>query len=310
MDAIKFCLSIIVPTVGRPEILSRTLVALNEAIRNLDVEVIVVDDSKDGRVDVGGFPFILMRTGGKGASHARNLGLAEAKAPLILFLDDDILIQEGHLQKTLELHANTGPHAYNFFWEYPPDLMALLPKSKFGRYILKKGLYSNKHRLAYALDDKPDIIEENGLTSQYFSIEKRWMLEAGGYDDIPNAGVEDMMLFKKLKALGVRCYLCQKELVYQNEFNRLSAESVMKRYRSGAQTRRIAYERGHQDLGVSFSGLERVKGVGLLLLENPLKFLERVLPFGWLYCKTVNVLLFAATFRGFYKDTLPSDFSD
>ena len=109
MDSKTFQLSIIIPTVGRPSILPRTLKALQAAIRGLAIEVIVVDDSKEGNIDIGDYPFHLIRSGGKGASNARNCGWIQARADLLLFMDDDIIIESSHLRKTLELHSKRGP---------------------------------------------------------------------------------------------------------------------------------------------------------------------------------------------------------
>ncbi len=300
-----FELSIVIPTVGRVEILNRTLAALKKATEGFHVEVIVVDDSTGGVVSLHPpLGFILHRSGGKGASTARNTGWREAKSDLILFLDDDMLIEAHHIKRTLELHAESGNKAYNFFWLYPPDLMNQLNETKFGKYILKHRLYSNAHRLPDYKPNKKGFEKMEGLTSQYFSIEKKWLEVVNGYDTIPFAGVEDMLLYKKLNEIGVEVHLSFDEVVYQNESNRLQVSSVVNRYRTGALTRRLAVEMGHPEMGVRMSPFQKIIG-GLAWIIEPVVKGAMFLPYGPIYEKAVNTQLFFATYRGYYVDRLP-----
>lgn len=297
------------PTVGRLSILENTLSALRIAVQGYDAQLILVDDSKDGRV-LPQEGFTVLRSGGKGAAHARNTGLAAASSGLLIFIDDDISIKREHIERTLELHASSPKKAFNFCWIYPDSLMARLPGSKFGRYILEEGLYSSNHRLRGAQAEADGMVEETGgLTSQYFSIERRWMEEVGGYDDIPFAGVEDLLLFKKLQAIGVKVILSKTDIVLQDESNRLSVDALFRRYRTGALTRRIAYKRGEKDVGVEFSDSQMIKGrIGAMFL-TVLRVMLRVLPYGFLYKKTVRYILFTGTYLGFYRDELPPGYS-
>lgn len=303
-------LSIIIPTVGRKEILNKSLKQLFKAIDGFNIEVILIDDSKNGSVECKEKENIrVFRSAGQGASYARNMGWQNARSHLLLFLDDDILIEKRHIERTLALHVQPSKTAYNFFWVYPPDLMQRLDGSKFGKYLKEKGLYSNAHRLGYKPDEMPDMIRESGLSSQYFSIEKRWIETVGGYDPIPFAGVEDLILYKKLSKIGVEVFLSKNDVVYQNEENRLELESVLKRYRRGAFTRRIAVEQGHPEFGVNFTK-DQIKAGKLL---SAFKFLfmaaSKLTPYSYTYRKLVNTLLFISTYQGFYTDPLPAEYA-
>ncbi len=304
MDSLPI-LSIIIPTVGRGEILLNTLEAAFKAIELLPVEVILVDDSKNGLDLKIPYPAKLLRSGGKGASFARNKGWREARSKLLLFMDDDILIESKHIERTLRLHESDSYKAYNFFWVYPDFLMKQLPNSKFGKYILEHELYSNSHRLTYNIDERTDLFEEKGLTSQYFSIEKRWMEAVNGYDAIPYAGIEDLLLYKKLQAAGVSVYLSRRDVIYQDESNRLSIESLVNRYRTGALTRRVAVEMGHHALGLNFSSTQRLLGSFHTVFGPLASSLSAILPYGFVYRKSVNAQLFFASYKGFYEDSLP-----
>ena len=303
-------LTIIIPTVGNKEILTRTLEAVLLATEGKVVQIVLVDDSIDGIVDVSDPRIFVVRSYGKGASNARNEGLKHATGELILFLDDDILISESHIKETLRLHTESGKKAYNFYWVYPDDLMNELPKSKFGKYMLDAGLYSNQHRLGGQYETMPEVSKQTGLTSQYFSIEKKWLDEVGGYDSIPYAGIEDLLLYKKLEGIGVEFFLVKDQVVYQNEANRIHVDKLFSRYRTGALTRRIATLRGHSEMGVHFDSREKLKGEFGIILLPILRLMERISPYGRFYKKVVNYILFTGTYLGHYKDRLPTPFAE
>jgi GT2 family glycosyltransferase len=98
-------LTIVIPTLGRPGLLSRTLDRLDG---QEGFEVLVVADAREEDLDgiraaTRGRPFEtrVFQAETPGASAARNIGWREARAPLVLFLGDDILadptLVAGHL---------------------------------------------------------------------------------------------------------------------------------------------------------------------------------------------------------------------
>jgi hypothetical protein len=72
---------VVIPTVGRP-----TLARVLARLRVPDVEVLVVADARAGDV-----PAATLRAADPGAAGARNAGWRAATAPVVLFLDDDVL---------------------------------------------------------------------------------------------------------------------------------------------------------------------------------------------------------------------------
>jgi GT2 family glycosyltransferase len=93
-------ITVVVPTRERPESLARCLVALEAQTARDALEVVVVDDA--GREAGAVKNTIGQRSGsrlvrgpGRGAAAARNLGAAAARAPLVLFTDDDCEPQPG-----------------------------------------------------------------------------------------------------------------------------------------------------------------------------------------------------------------------
>ncbi|SCL23695.1 Glycosyltransferase, GT2 family [Micromonospora rhizosphaerae] len=89
-------ISIVVPTLGRPSV-AALLDALTGQVGELpDVEILLVDDRRDdtGELAVPGAltAYTKVLTGrGAGPAAARNLGWRAARAPWVVFLDDDVV---------------------------------------------------------------------------------------------------------------------------------------------------------------------------------------------------------------------------
>jgi GT2 family glycosyltransferase len=105
-------ISVIVPTYQREEALRRCLAALGaQDVPPEAFEVVVVDDDPASPASVGPpdpeWRFRLRRiaNAGKGAAAARNHGAREAAAPLLLFIDDDVVADPGLLRAHLRWHA-------------------------------------------------------------------------------------------------------------------------------------------------------------------------------------------------------------
>lgn len=110
--------SVVIPTFLRPEgaraavesVFAQTGVALSE------IEVVLVDNDPAGSAAAVGaelaaaapLPFTMVHEPRAGVSHARNTGVAVARAPLIAFLDDDETATPGWLAALLAAQDATG----------------------------------------------------------------------------------------------------------------------------------------------------------------------------------------------------------
>ena len=87
--------SVVIPTLGRPEILRRTLESLSKCDPAPD-EVIVVDGDESGSAEsamadvAGGRAGWTYMRGPRGSSHQRNKGTEAATGDVIVFSDDDV----------------------------------------------------------------------------------------------------------------------------------------------------------------------------------------------------------------------------
>jgi len=105
--------SVIIPTYNRKDWILDTLNSLSRQTFPRDrYEVIVVDDgSTDGTAAIAGkeFPFDLhyVWQPNQGDAAARNLGVQHSQADILVFLDDDILVEPDYLTHLIDEHE---PH--------------------------------------------------------------------------------------------------------------------------------------------------------------------------------------------------------
>ena len=105
--------SVVIPTRDRPDHV-RLAVRTASAQEDVDCEVIVVDDGSEEATRqvvsalAGGNVRVLRHERSRGLSAARNLAIAEARAPWVAFLDDDDFWAPRKLAEQLATAASTG----------------------------------------------------------------------------------------------------------------------------------------------------------------------------------------------------------
>ncbi len=191
-------ISFIVPTYRRPDALRQTL----KRLVDLDYpsgrhEVIVVDDGAEvaarsvvESLDMGGVPIAYVAQENRGVARARNLGAARAEGELLIFLDDDILVERDHVRRHLQVRDDYGDCLVNGHWEFAPELMTALESSPFGRYRLSIEDWVKTGIAKEPLGD--GRLRPDGVTACNLSISGERFRELGGFDDsFPFAGCED-----------------------------------------------------------------------------------------------------------------------
>ena len=104
-------LSIIIPTYNRKDLLHETLNSLaQQTYPSNHFEIIIVDDgSTDGTAAISteSFPFVLRYfwQNNQGDAIARNLGAKQSQADILVFLDDDMLVEPDYLTYLIRDHA-------------------------------------------------------------------------------------------------------------------------------------------------------------------------------------------------------------
>lgn len=195
-------ISIVIPTLGRTPALAEVLVALAPAAGSgADVEVVLALDAQAepdgvGDEEPGGVVTRTVQASAPGASGARNAGWRSATAPLILFLDDDIVPGPGLISQHLAWHERQ-----------PEPEVGVLGHVRWSRRVkvtpfmrwLETGIQFDYGTI------RGVEVEWQRFYSCNVSV-KREMLEAvGGFDEqrFPY-GYEDLELARRMSQRGFR----------------------------------------------------------------------------------------------------------
>jgi glycosyltransferase involved in cell wall biosynthesis len=224
--------SVIVPTYKREDVLRRCLDAL--AAQDVDgslFEVIVIDDDPLGQAERAAtdaahdYPFELRRlpNAGKGAARARNHGISVAAAPLLLFLDDDIVPSTHFVRRHLLWHTE-NPEAGALVGSCPPR-------------PAKTGLAASAASLWWQdffglLDEASETTFVGALTGN-MSVSRAVLERVGTFsEDYARARREDWEWGLRMRRAGMRIDF-DKEASARHEFT-LSTESRLRHARMEA----------------------------------------------------------------------------
>jgi GT2 family glycosyltransferase len=202
-------ISVVVPTYRRPELLARCLESLaGQHLATDRFEVVVVDDGSGDAT-----PSVLARAAATmanlrhhvapvnaGPAAARNRAIELATAPLVLFLDDDVVAPPELLATHLRLHAEIGDERVGFLGrvDWHPDLTV----TPFMRWLDGSGLqFAFDTWLREGQVEPPSAAFYTANLSMHRSL----LVEAGMFDErFPYPAYEDMELAWRLERHGFR----------------------------------------------------------------------------------------------------------
>lgn len=246
-------LSVIIPTYNRNEILRQTLSRLVVELKNIEYEILVINDSERAlNLDFPGVK--VLRNPNKGAAAARNFGASLANGEILLFLDDDIVVTQLAIERLLNYTLSSTRQLWFPNWRYPDELLAEMDRSSFGRFLHQIRYHELKGWLP-ASDWKSDTepFELNGVASYCLMIRKSDFEELGGYDQsFLFAGAEDYDISRRLISAGFSFRIDPSIWVFHNESDRLQLKNWMHRRRTGAYTHRHAVEKGYQAMKIDY----------------------------------------------------------
>lgn len=184
--------SVVLPTWNRADLLPRAVASVLAQTFH-DVELIVVDDaSTDGteawlaKVDDPRVTTVRRAERG-GPAAARNLGIERARGELVAFQDSDDEWAVDRLARTVEAFDAAEPAVVY------SDLLLVQPDGSTEVLVVPEphpGVVIDEQRLQYATW---------GIGIQSSLVPRRWLLEAGGFDERLPA-FEDLDLFLRLAA--------------------------------------------------------------------------------------------------------------
>lgn len=211
-------ISIIIPTFNRAASLKRLVQSLDslDCKDSLEVEVLVIDNGSTdetpavlSREEARSRPFVLriLQEGEKGKARAVNLGLRHARGRLLVFIDDDVVVDRGWLIGHCECHAKADFDAVQ-----GPVLPGVDPG---GKTADPKRLRQYNIPI---INHGGEIKEIRGLTGTNMSL-KREVFEKVGYFDVrlgPGAAgfSEDTEYSMRIRKAGFRIGYTPSAVVY------------------------------------------------------------------------------------------------
>lgn len=236
-------ISIIIPTYNRAAILKATYDAVVDSIKNIAAEIIIVNDDKNAdKQDITNILNIkntytkVVDNRGSGVATARNLGAELAQGELLLFIDDDILVNSRVLDSVLTLHQKFDRILSTPIWEYSDLMKELLTRTPFGRYKLAYDYTPIKGEVGREVPGERLVYMVDSLASFCLSIKRSHYLQLGGMDEsFPYAGCEDQDFAMRAKQAGFDLLLDESNLVMHNELDRIKLENWLKRQFNGVQ---------------------------------------------------------------------------
>ena len=302
-------LSIIIPTKDRGEIFYKTLACAIQATLHTQAEIIIVNDSRASRPEIGGYKterIRLIDNPKSGVAAARNAGAKSASSELLLFLDDDIQINKDSIDQTLALHASHPNVCMNPDWIYPNELQETLSHKSFGRFLVSHNFTSFKGWYNHAQWKDNSVFESPMVASFYLSISKENFNKSGGYDEaFPHAGFEDYDFPVRLRKMGVRLLINTRAVVYHNEEDRQDLNGWLQRQVRGGETRRIGVQIGYRELAIPYSPGKKIILNSLLIVKPVLVALAGMVPnfkdLDIIYFRLVLTLQAICIFEGYHK---------
>jgi GT2 family glycosyltransferase len=198
-------ITVVIPTLGRPETLRRVLDRLERQTAGPDeIAVNVVADAAEGSLDrlrevAARRPYAtqVLRAERPGASGARNVGWRAAATPLILFLDDDVMPERRLVAEHLSWHGrHPEPEVGVLGLVRWADELRVTP---FMRW-LEHGIQFDYPRIAAGSD-----AGWGRFYTANASVKRELIDRVGGFDEeaLP-FGNEDLDLALRMRRLGFR----------------------------------------------------------------------------------------------------------
>lgn len=241
-------ITVVIPTRDRRDRLAECLESLgNQSLPAKSYEIIVVDDgSTDGTGDLleeisknsPNIRHLSQQSGGP--SKARNLGIENAGAPIILFTGDDCVADRHLLREHLRLHKKGNAVAVLGHIEWHPNLEV----TPFMRYITIDTQFSYP-RIKEAAENVPFHF----FYTSNISVSKRSIEIAGAFDEeFHAAAFEDIELGYRLWRSGVRIVYNPRAVTYHH--HPVDLEDYIRRQIKSGRAAAILY-RKHPELADS-----------------------------------------------------------
>lgn len=208
-------ISFIIPMYNRLALTKDCLASLEETVREVTYEVILVDDtSTDGTREFArelkSSYRVIFNDENLGYAASNNLAARSARAPVLCLLNNDTVLSQGWLEPmvallngsreiglvgNIQINMRTGliDHAGVFF-----DLNGHPEHAHKGRKKIPKGPYS----------------ERNAVSAACWLIRRETFLSFGGFDETFKNGYEDVDLCVQMRLAGYRLLVSHDSVIF------------------------------------------------------------------------------------------------
>ena len=171
---------------------------------------------------------------GRGVAAARNHGARQARGELLIFLDDDIIVEPSHIRDHLATRDSYGDCIVNGHWEFSPELMERLRETPFGRFRIWVEDWVKKGIGKTPLDGA--CVEPEAVTACNLGIRRELFWDIGGFDEeFPFAGCEDQEFSYRAAQAGCR-FVYNRDIRLLHNDRRLTLAQFGARQERGAMT--------------------------------------------------------------------------
>jgi GT2 family glycosyltransferase len=215
-------LSIVIVNYNVKYFIEQAIVAVQNALKNIDAEIIVVDNSSsDGSVEMirKKFPHVILiaNKDNKGFSAANNQGIRISKGEYVLLLNPDTVVQEDTFEKTLRFmdeHPEAGALGVKMLdgkGNFLPESKRGLPTPMVAFYktfglssLFPKSKTFNRYHLGYLNEDETHEVEV--LAGAFMLLRKSVLDKTGLLDEDYFMYGEDIDLSYRVIKAGYKNY--------------------------------------------------------------------------------------------------------
>jgi GT2 family glycosyltransferase len=203
--------SVIVRTYNRPQLLERCLLALRaQDPATPPYEIVIVDDRSGpdtqavvDRIAGGAGNIIYLRHEvNRGRSAALNTGVQKAGGRIVLFVDDDVMVEPGYVAAHLQVHADAKDQRVAVIGNlrFPPEIVAA---SNYAKYLQSRYLGQRDAKAWQHLD--PSDLHPRFLIGAVASVRREDLFTVGPFNETMRFyGCEDHAFAHGLRRLGAR----------------------------------------------------------------------------------------------------------
>lgn len=214
-------LTVVIPTFNRAATLKKALEGYLVQRKSQEIyEVLVIDDGSTDETRsvveeiarISHFPVRYFRQENKGPAAARNLGIREAKADIILFTDSDIIPHQDLVQRHLKLHMENPEISVAVlgYVTWPPDPAPTPFMLWYGQQgaLFSYGKFRDGQRLTFL-----DFYTCN------LSLKTNFLRTCGQFDEeFKSAAYEDIELGYRLSKAELRLLFSAEAVGYHHQY--------------------------------------------------------------------------------------------